>query len=80
MATGTHDAVKGDLENGGAFRNEDYAYKTASNGENGYSLQQQPTNVTISNEQFERLYLSPRNQRQVGELRNTFANPVSTEV
>ncbi|SMQ54392.1 unnamed protein product [Zymoseptoria tritici ST99CH_3D7] len=87
MSTGTHDAVKGDLENNGhyprenEYRQEDYAFKTNSNGgSNGYGLTQAPTNVTISNEQFERLYLSPRNARQEGHLRNTFANPTPVAV
>ncbi|SMY28038.1 unnamed protein product [Zymoseptoria tritici ST99CH_1A5] len=45
MSTGTHDAVKGDLENNGhyprenEYRQEDYAFKTNSNGgSNGYGL------------------------------------------
>jgi hypothetical protein len=75
----THDAVKGDLENGG-YHEEDYAMKNTNSGSNGYGLQQMPTNVTISNEQFERLYLSPRNMNQVGDLRKTFANPTPLAV
>lgn len=57
-----------DLENG---THVDYG----GNGSNGASLQQIPTNYTITNEQFERLYLTPRNQPVAGNLRKTFANP-----
>lgn len=58
-----------DLENG---NHVDYA--PYANG-NGANLTQTPTNFTITNEQFERLYLSPRNQPVKGDLRKTFANP-----
>lgn len=63
-----------DLENG---RQIDYAQPpiTPYAQGNGSSLQQTPTNLTISNEQFERLYLSPRNQPVPGDLRKKFANP-----
>lgn len=59
-------------------RHVDYAQPPITpyaDGGNGSSLQQAPTNFTITNEQFERLYLSPRNQPVKGELRKTFANP-----
>lgn len=49
-------------------------YAQTMNG-NGAPLQQTPTNLTITNEQFERLYLTPRNQPVAGNLRKTFANP-----
>lgn len=66
-----------DLENGQHVE-KDYAQSPVTpyaDGGNGASLQQTPTNYTITNEQFERLYLSPRNQPVKGELRKTFANP-----
>ncbi|CZT24254.1 related to Y.lipolytica GPR1 protein and Fun34p [Ramularia collo-cygni] len=59
------------LENG---HHVDYANAPYSQG-NGASLQQTATNTTLTNEQFERLYLSPRNQPVAGNLRKTFANP-----
>lgn len=65
-----------DLENG----HVDYArgqppVTPYADGGNGSRLEATATNMTLTNEQFERLYLSPRNQPVKGDLRKTFANP-----
>ena len=38
------------------------------------ALYRSNTNITLSPEQFEKLYLSPQNQTK-GDLRKTFGNP-----
>lgn len=73
-----------DLEAGSGASHKDYA-----NGANGLNLEktrsntnelrQMLTNNTISDEQFERLFLSPRNGVE-GSLRKTFANPTPLAV
>ncbi|CAK4031435.1 transcriptional activator of ethanol catabolism [Lecanosticta acicola] len=65
-----------DLENGSANNMNDFALdKARTHGDNSTSnLRQMLTNNTISDEQFERLFLSPRNNVS-GDLRKTFANP-----
>lgn len=60
-----------DLENGSASHND--LKPTETNGSVNH-LRQMMTNNTISDEQFERLFLSPRTN-VTGDLRKRFANP-----
>ncbi|KXT08178.1 hypothetical protein AC579_609 [Pseudocercospora musae] len=71
-----------DLENGSR---KDYADGgngsiLSKQGTNTNELRQMLTNNTISDEQFERLFLSPRNADVAGNLRKTFANPTPLAV
>lgn len=68
-----------DLESGS---HKDYAdgangSTLSKQGTNTNELRQMLTNNTISDEQFERLFLSPRNADVAGNLRKTF---VSAEI
>lgn len=69
----TMDANGYDPEKANALHHN-HLHDRISSDDNGAPLKPTTTNITLSSEQFERLYLQPQTQVK-GDLRKTFANP-----